>query len=81
MFGQAINSMIRFDGSSKYAMASTMISLLREIVVGVGFALLLPQFFALDGVLYSFPAADLLTFEVAVGVIVFTYRELRVVEE
>lgn len=58
------------------AMASTAISLVREIVLGVGFALLLPRFFGLDGVLYSFPAADLLTFAVAFAVIVSTYREL-----
>ena len=59
------------------AMASTAISLIREIVLGVGFALLLPMFFGLDGVLYSFPAADLLTFAAAVFVIVSTYRELN----
>ena len=58
------------------AVASTVISLIREIVLGVGFALLLPLFFGLDGVLYSFPAADLLTFAVAAFVIVKTYREL-----
>ena len=58
------------------AVASTVISLIREIVLGVGFALLLPRFFGLDGVLYSFPAADLLTFVVAVVVIINTYKEL-----
>ena len=58
------------------AAASTAISLIREIVLGVGFALLLPKFFGLDGVLYSFPAADLLTFAAALFVIVRTYREL-----
>ncbi len=59
------------------AIASTAISLIREIVLGVGFALLLPRFFGLDGVLYSFPAADLLTFVVALIVIISTYKELR----
>lgn len=58
------------------AMASTVISLVREIVLGVGFALLLPRFFGLDGILYSFPAADLLTFAVALAAIVYTYKEL-----
>ena len=58
------------------AVASTVISLVREIVLGVGFALLLPRFFGLDGVLYSFPAADLLTFAVAAVVILRTYKEL-----
>ena len=62
------------------AVASTVISLIREILLGVGFALLLPKFFGLYGVLYSFPAADLLTFLVAVFVIVGTYREVSEVK-
>lgn len=60
------------------ALASTAISLIREVVFGVGFALLLPRFFALDGVLYSMPVSDILTFLIALVVIVRTYRELSV---
>lgn len=59
------------------ARESTMISMLRELVFGVGLALALPRFFALDGVLYSMPAADLLTFLIAAYVIRGVYRELR----
>lgn len=59
------------------ALASTMISLIREIVFGVGFALLLPIFFGLDGVLYSMPVSDLLTFVIAAVVIYQTYKELN----
>ena len=51
------------------ALASTMISLIREVVFGVGFALLLPVFFGLNGVLYSMPVSDLLTFLIAAAVI------------
>ena len=58
------------------ALASTMISLIREVVFGVGFALLLPLWFGLDGVLYSMPVSDLLTFIVAAFVIAATYRQL-----
>ena len=58
------------------ALSSTMISLVREVVFGVGFALLLPRFFGLDGVLYSMPVSDLLTFVIAVAVLVRTWREL-----
>lgn len=58
------------------AFASTMISLIREVVFGVGFALLLPLRFGLDGVLYSMPVSDVLTFIVAVAVIRTTYRQL-----
>lgn len=58
------------------ALASTMISLVREVVFGVGFALILPRFFGLDGVLYSMPVSDVLTFIIAAVVIVRTYKEL-----
>jgi len=58
------------------ALASTLISLVREVVFGVGFALLLPRFFGLDGVLYSMPVSDILTFLIASVIIARTYREL-----
>ena len=51
------------------ALSSTMLSMVREVVFGVGFALLLPRFFALDGVLYSMPVSDVLTFIITVIVI------------
>ena len=47
------------------------------MVFGVGFALLLPVFFGLDGVLYSMPVSDVLTFAAAAFIIVKTYRELN----
>ena len=56
---------------------STALSMIREVVFGVGFALLLPIFFGLDGVLYSMPLSDMLTFLIAVFLIVKTYRQLR----
>ena len=59
------------------AVASTLLSMVREIVFGVGFALLLPIFFGLDGVLYSMPVSDVLTFIIAVFLIVRTYKELK----
>lgn len=52
------------------AFSSTMLSMVREVVFGVGFALLLPRFFGLDGVLYSMPVSDVLTFVIAAGMIV-----------
>ena len=58
------------------AVESTMLSMVREIVFGVGFALLLPLFFGLDGVLYSMPVSDVLTAVVTAVVIVNTYRRL-----
>ena len=58
------------------AVVSTMLSMVREIVFGVGFALLLPLWFGLDGVLYSMPVSDILTFLISVVVIGMTYREL-----
>ena len=59
------------------AFSSTMLSMVREVVFGAGFALLLPRFFGLDGVLYSMPVSDVLTFVIAAGMIVKTYRELN----
>ncbi len=59
------------------AFASTAISLVREVVFGVGFALLLPLRFGLNGVLYSMPASDLLTFAICLAVILYTFRTLE----
>ena len=59
------------------AVASTALSMVREILFGVGFALLLPVFYGLDGVLYSMPVSDILTFVIAVFLIVGTYKELN----
>ena len=59
------------------AVSSTVLSMVREIVFGVGFALLLPVFFGLDGVLLSMPVSDLLTFIIAAFLIMRTYKELN----
>ena len=59
------------------ALASTLLSMFREVVFGVGFALLLPVFFGLDGVLYSMPVSDVLTFVISTFIIAKTYKELN----
>lgn len=59
------------------AVASTALSMIREIVFGVGFALTLPLFFGLNGVLYSMPISDFLTFIIALFLIIKTYQQLR----
>ena len=59
------------------AVESTILSMVREIVFGVGFALLLPLFFGLDGVLYSMPTADFLTAVISAIIILKTYRQLN----
>ena len=58
-------------------MESTVLSMVREIVFGVGFALLLPLVFGLDGVLYSMPLSDILTFAIALFLIIKTYAQLN----
>ena len=58
------------------AIVSTMLSMVREIVFGVGFALLLPVFYGLDGVLYSMPVSDILTAVISAIVIAITYKQL-----
>ena len=59
------------------ALASTMLSMFREVVFGVGFALLLPVFLGLDGALWSMPVSDVLTFIISAVIIVKTYRDLE----
>lgn len=59
------------------ALLSTMLSMVREVVFGVGFALILPYFFGLDGVLYSMPVSDVLTFIISAIVICYTYKTLK----
>lgn len=63
------------------AFASTAISMVREVLFGVGFALLLPQWFGLDGVLYSMPVSDILTFVICIAVIIYTFRTLKTDEK
>ena len=58
------------------ALASTVVSMMREIVFGVFLPVLMPMAMGLDGILYSFPAADILTFIIAIFFIRQTYKEL-----
>ncbi|MDO4622397.1 MAG: MATE family efflux transporter [Eubacteriales bacterium] len=67
---------IYLQGMGK-ALASTIITLTREIILGVALPILLPVIWGLDGILYSFPAADILTCIVTLAVIFRTYRELN----
>lgn len=59
------------------AKESMILSLVREIIFGVFLPILLPLAFALNGILYSFPAADILTFILSLIVILRTYKELQ----
>ena len=58
------------------ALLSTTISMTREIILGVALPIILPVFFGLDGLLYSFPSADILTFLIAFVIIRHTYHQL-----
>lgn len=59
------------------ALASTVLSMIRELIFGVGLALLLPRFWGLDGILYSMPLADILTFILSFILIIQTYKSLK----
>ena len=59
------------------AKESVLLSLVREIIFGVFLPILLPLAFALDGVLYSFPAADILTFVISFFIIRQVYAALK----
>lgn len=50
--------------------------MLRELVLELVFALVLPIWFGLDGLLYSMPVSDVLTFVISAAVIARTYRLL-----
>ena len=58
------------------ALLSTMLSMVREVVFGVGFALLLPLFMGLDGVLWSMPVSDVLTFIISMIVLRHIWKVL-----
>lgn len=58
------------------AITSTILSITREIVFGVGFSMLLPMFLGLDGVLYSMPVSDFLTAIISSVIVTFTYIQL-----
>ena len=69
-------SMFIFLQAIGKAVESTILSLIREIVLGVGLAILLPVFFGLDGTLYSMPVSDFLTFLVTIFLIRNTMKSL-----
>lgn len=50
--------------------------MLRELVLELVFALVLPIWFGLDGLLYSMPVSDVLTFVISAVVIARTFRLL-----
>ena len=54
---------------------------LAGIMGGVGFAALLPRFFGLDGVLYSMPVSDILTFAASAYLIAKTIKQLSAQSE
>ena len=59
------------------AVMSTVISLTREIVFGVFLPIIMPIFLGLDGLLLSFPSADVLTFIITVIIVIKVYKELN----
>ncbi len=69
-------SFIYLQGMGK-AVASTIITMAREIIFGVVLPIVMPIVWGLDGILFSFPAADILTFIIAIFVIGSIYRELN----
>lgn len=58
------------------AKQSTILSMTREIVFGVGLPLILPLFMQLDGVLFFMPIADVLTAIASIVVIINTNKTL-----
>ncbi len=67
---------IYLQGMGKAAQ-STIITMAREIIFGVVLPIAMPIVWGLDGILFSFPTADIITFIIAVIVITTIYRELN----
>lgn len=59
------------------AVLSTTISLAREIIFGVFLPIIMPVYMGLNGLLWSFPVADILTFAIAIAIIRNVYKELN----
>ena len=68
--------MIFLQGYGK-AVQSTTISVIREIVGGVGLPIILPLIFGFDGILYFMPLAEIITFIFAVIFTVQVRKELK----
>lgn len=60
---------------------STVLSLLRELVLSVPLTLILPRFFGVTGTLYSAPVADIVSFFVVFGIMTYIFRHLSTDEE
>ena len=68
--------MIFLQGMGKAAQ-STTISVIREIIGGVGLPILLPMLFGFDGILFFMPLAEILTFVFALVFILQMRKELK----
>ena len=68
--------MIFLQGMGKAAQ-STTISIIREIIGGVGLPILLPLLFGFDGILYFMPLAEILTFIFALIFVLQLRKELK----
>lgn len=56
---------------------STLLSVLREIVCGVGLVLLLPIWFGLDGLLWFMAISDIITFIASLAVLIYVDKSLQ----
>ena len=56
---------------------SAGLSMVREIIFGAGLTIIMPMFMGLEGVLWSMPVSDVLTFGISVCVIAMIYKELN----
>lgn len=59
------------------AVLSTAVSMTREIIFGVLLPIIMPIFMGLDGILWSFPLADILTFIMAFIIIACVWKDLN----
>ena len=70
-------SLLYFPASHGQGGVSTALSMLREIVCGVGLPLLLPLFWGLDGIIFFMPFSDIITGVAALYVIISLCRRFK----
>ena len=66
-----------FSAIPRRAGTSTLLSVLREIVCGVGLVLMLPIWFGLDGLLWFMAIADIITFVAFLAVLIHIDKSLK----
>ena len=75
LFGINIASGVFFQAIG-YPVQSSVLSLSKQIIFQIPVTLILPLFLGLDGVLYTGPVSDLLTFVLTIALILIYWKKI-----